>query len=93
MGRLVDPSSSDSDEELIPQVKKVVKPVVDKRPILTSQDLQDKTWDIGIYKKVRVNNYKDKLYVDFREYFYDNNGKACPTKKGIQIPLSDLPIL
>ena len=32
------------------------------------------SWDINSYKKVRLNNYKDKLYIDFREYFFDSNG-------------------
>ena len=51
------------------------------------------TWDIGVYKKVRLNNYKDKLYVDMREYYFDNNGKSLPTKKGMQISYGDLPLL
>ena len=95
MAKFADSSSSESsDQELIPQTKKVTKleaPV--KKEAKTVLELQDMTWDMGVYKKVRLNNYKDKLYVDMREYYFDNNGKSLPTKKGMQISYGDLPLL
>jgi hypothetical protein len=46
-----------------------------------------------MFKKIKVSKYKDKYYLDFREYFFDKNGQANPTKKGINLPLNELPFL
>jgi hypothetical protein len=51
------------------------------------------SWEIGAYKKVKLNNYKEKLYIDLREYFFDKNGQSLPTKKGVSFSYTDLPLL
>ncbi len=91
----MDKSSSDSsDEELIPKNKKIEKPVESvKKEIKTMQQLSEETWDIGMFKKIKVSSYKDKYYIDIREYFFDKNGQPNPTKKGINLPLNELPFL
>ncbi len=86
-------SSESSDEELIPQTKKVQKTTVLKSQPKSVQDLQDMSWEIGAYKKVKLNNYKEKLYIDLREYFFDKNGQSLPTKKGVSFSYTDLPLL
>ncbi len=48
------------------------------------------SWDVNMYKKVKLNNYQNKLYVDLREYYFDNNGKPLPTKKGVSFNYTDL---
>jgi hypothetical protein len=42
--------------------------------------------------RIQVSNYRGESSVDFRQYFYpDDSEEAVPTKKGVKIPLEDLP--
>lgn len=68
----------------IPREKKVAK---------SKEELQDQSWDMGRFKKVRLNLFKEKFYVDLREFYYDKNGAPNPTKKGISFPISEIPAL
>merc|ERR1711862_885503 len=45
-------------------------------------------WEIGARRKVRVSQFKGKLYVNIREYYIDKaTGEEKPGNKGIALPI------
>ena len=50
----------------------------------SSPDEEDGCWDIGNNKKVNVQNFKGKWFVNIREMYMDkNDGQMKPGRKGI----------
>lgn len=47
---------------------------------------EENSWPLGKNRYVKVREYKNKLYVDVRE-FYDAGGELKPGKKGISLSI------
>lgn len=45
----------------------------------------------GLEFRVQKTVYKDRIRVDIREYYIDDDGESKPTRKGVSISADDLP--
>lgn len=52
-----------------------------------SDDIEIKSIEKGIGKtiKIKIAKWKNNNYLDIREYYEDESGTPCPTKKGVRV--------
>lgn len=50
----------------------------------TTNDKGEEEWALDRNRKVTVSEFKNKIYVNVREY-YEKDGKTLPGKKGISL--------
>ncbi|KAI1756447.1 transcriptional Coactivator p15-domain-containing protein [Xylaria castorea] len=90
MGRLskkrhVEEEVASSDEEVAkPSKKAKTKTASEENPGKDSDG--NSFWPLGTTRRITIQNFKGKNYVNIREY-YENNGELRPGKKGIMLPL------
>jgi len=65
-----------------------------ERTTMTEQDLQQdevlvRTIDKGLGNRIhiRISRFKDRDYLDIRNYYEDDAGEWKPTRKGIAVPV------
>lgn len=81
-------TSSEEDVELHPEEKSSEKKAPEALPKLTLSEIKQKCWKIGKNKQIKFNEFKNKMYVDIREY-YEENGVKKPGRKGISLSVED----
>ncbi|KAI1826028.1 transcriptional Coactivator p15-domain-containing protein [Xylaria intraflava] len=78
-------TAASSDEEVVQAPKKVKT----KTAVETSSNNDDEGntfWALSANRRVVIQNFKGKTYINIREY-YDANGVLKPGKKGIMLSL------
>lgn len=52
-----------------------------------ADDIEVKSIEKGFGKtiKIKIAKWKNNNYLDIREYYDDENGEPCPTKKGVRV--------
>ncbi|XP_065086033.1 RNA polymerase II transcriptional coactivator [Ochlerotatus camptorhynchus] len=76
-----DTSDSDSGPDDRTPVKKTK---TDGTSGSTTNDKGEEEWPLDRNRKVTVSEFKNKVYVNVREY-YEKDGKTMPGKKGISL--------
>ncbi|KAI0442403.1 transcriptional Coactivator p15-domain-containing protein [Xylaria telfairii] len=85
--RHVEEDAASSDEDVVKPSKKAKT-----KTTTTSEDGPGKDsegnpfWPLGTTRRITIQNFKGKNYVNIREY-YEHNGELKPGKKGIMLPL------
>ncbi|KAJ8106390.1 hypothetical protein ONZ43_g7081 [Nemania bipapillata] len=76
--------SSDGEEVVKPSKKTKTKTTAEANPGKDSEG--NSFWPLNNNRRVVIQNFKGKNYINIREY-YDSNGEMKPGKKGIMLPL------
>ena len=66
------------------QVVSVEEGTLSSKQKFTKSESGDYVFNLNLKKKVLVKEFKNKFYVDIRE-FYQKDGKDLPTKKGVSM--------
>ncbi|TRX97141.1 hypothetical protein FHL15_001935 [Xylaria flabelliformis] len=83
--RHVEEDVASSDEEVAkPSKKAKTKTTSEEGPGKDSEG--NSFWPLGTTRRVTIQNFKGKNYINIREY-YESNGELRPGKKGIMLPL------
>ncbi|KAI0455906.1 transcriptional Coactivator p15-domain-containing protein [Xylaria acuta] len=83
--RRVEEDAASTDEEVAkPSKKAKTKTTSEGNPGKDSEG--NSFWPLGTTRRITIQNFKGKTYVNIREY-YENNGELRPGKKGIMLPL------
>ncbi|KAI0536344.1 transcriptional Coactivator p15-domain-containing protein [Xylaria digitata] len=91
MGRLskkrhVDEDAAVSDNEVAqPSKKTKTKTTAEANP--GKDDEGNSFWPLGATRRVVIQNFKGKNYINVREYYSDASGELKPGKKGIMLTL------
>ncbi|BES97197.1 Transcriptional Coactivator p15 (Hypothetical proteinypothetical protein) [Nesidiocoris tenuis] len=81
-----DESSSDTSVHDSSDEKPAKKAKTEKGGKSSNSDPDSiESWDIGGKRVAKVRKFKNRLFVDIREYYMDNNGDMKPGKKGISL--------
>ncbi|KAI0206915.1 transcriptional Coactivator p15-domain-containing protein [Astrocystis sublimbata] len=85
--RHVEEDVASSDEEVAKPSKKVKTKATSSSASNPGKDSEGNSfWPLGTTRRVTIQNFKGKDYINIREY-YDSNGELKPGKKGIMLPL------
>ncbi|KAI0509415.1 transcriptional Coactivator p15-domain-containing protein [Xylaria bambusicola] len=86
MGRVSKKRHADvSSDEEVAQPSKKTKTKTAAEP--GKDDEGNSFWPLSATRRVVIQNFKGKNYVNFREYYSDAGGELKPTKKGIMLTL------
>ncbi|KAI1365727.1 transcriptional Coactivator p15-domain-containing protein [Xylaria arbuscula] len=86
MGRVSKKRQADaSSDEEVAQPSKKTKTKTASEP--GKDDEGNSFWPLSATRRVVIQNFKGKNYVNFREYYSDASGELKPTKKGIMLTL------
>ncbi|KAI0813175.1 transcriptional Coactivator p15-domain-containing protein [Xylaria sp. FL0064] len=84
--RYVDEDAASNDEEVAQPSKKVkTKTASEANP--GKDDEGNSFWPLSATRRVVLQNFKGKNYVNLREYYTDPSGELRPGKKGIMLTL------
>ncbi|KAI1306232.1 transcriptional Coactivator p15-domain-containing protein [Xylaria venustula] len=90
--RHVDENAASSDDEVAQPSKKVkTKTTAEANP--GKDDEGNSFWTLSPNRRVVIQNFKGKNYINIREYYSDNSGELKPGKKGIMLTLEQYNLL
>ncbi|KAI0474430.1 transcriptional Coactivator p15-domain-containing protein [Xylaria cf. heliscus] len=93
--RHVEEDAASSDEEVIKPSKKAKTKTTATATTTSTSTAEGSSgkdgegnsfWPLGTTRRITIQNFKGKNYVNIREY-YETNGELRPGKKGIMLPL------
>ncbi|KAI1418883.1 transcriptional Coactivator p15-domain-containing protein [Xylaria sp. FL1777] len=78
-------AASSNDEVAQPSKKAKTKTAVEANP--GKDDEGNSFWPLSATRRLVIQNFKGKDFINIREYYSDSNGGLKPTKKGIMLTL------